>query len=219
MPPAPAPSPDPLLTALRRHRLVAILRTRTEAPLLDVIRVLADAGVRIVEVTVPTPGSTGAIRTAAAELGPEVLVGAGTVTRAEEVTRTAEAGGRFIVCPHTDPALIGAARAAGLGSLPGAYTPTEALTAWRCSASAVKIFPASQLGPRYVADLAAPLPDLPVVPTGGVEVCDIAPYREAGATAVAVSSPLIGDALAGGSLAELHRRARRYVHAAEGAPV
>lgn len=216
MPPAVPPGPDPLPEALRRHRLVAILRARGPGPLLPVIRVLVDAGVRVVEVTIPTPGSLEAVRAATAEFGSEVLVGTGTVTTAEDVERTAEAGGRFVVCPHTDPSVIAAARASGLGSLPGAYTPTEVLTAWRCSPSAVKIFPASSLGPGYIAGLAAPLPDIPVVPTGGIGVDDIDAYLGAGATAVGVSSPLIGDALSGGSLKELHGRARRYVIAAEG---
>uniref|UniRef100_A0AAU3GN30 Bifunctional 4-hydroxy-2-oxoglutarate aldolase/2-dehydro-3-deoxy-phosphogluconate aldolase n=1 Tax=Streptomyces sp. NBC_01401 TaxID=2903854 RepID=A0AAU3GN30_9ACTN len=216
MHPAAHPDPDPLSEALHRHGLVAILRARSHGPLLETIRVLVDAGVRIVEVTVPTPGSMEAVAAAATEFGSEVLVGTGTVVTAEDVSRTADAGGRFVVSPHNDPAVITAARASGLGSLPGAYTPTEVLAAWRCAPSAVKIFPASALGPHYVASLAAPLPDIPVVPTGGIGVDDIAAYRSAGAVAVGVSSPLIGDALSGGSLSELHRRARRYVLASGG---
>ncbi|WP_406144682.1 bifunctional 4-hydroxy-2-oxoglutarate aldolase/2-dehydro-3-deoxy-phosphogluconate aldolase [Streptomyces sp. NBC_01012] len=211
MPPAVPPGPDPLSEALHSHGLVAILRARGHGPLLDAIRVLVEAGVRIVEVTIPTPGSMEAVAAAAKEFGSEVLIGTGTVLTTEDVSRTADAGGRFVVCPHTDPVVITAARASGLGSLPGAYTPTEVLTAWRCAPSAVKIFPASALGPHYVAGLAAPLPDIPVVPTGGIGVDDIAAYRGAGAVAVGVSSPLIGDALSGGSLTELHHRARRYV--------
>ncbi|WP_129837718.1 bifunctional 4-hydroxy-2-oxoglutarate aldolase/2-dehydro-3-deoxy-phosphogluconate aldolase [Streptomyces sp. RFCAC02] len=215
-----SPSPaDRLPAALRRHGLVAILRARTPgAPLLDVVRTLVDAGVAIIEITVPTPGSLEAVRAAAAQYGDRVLIGTGTVTTPAQVRATAEAGGAFVVSPHTDPELIRAARDAGLGALPGAFTPTEILAAHRAGATAVKLFPATGLGPGYVADVRAPLPDIPLVPTGGVGTREIPAYRAAGAVAVGVGSPLVGDALAGGSLAALGERAAEFVRlAAEGA--
>lgn len=207
---------DRLTAALRRHGLVAILRARRPAPLVEVVHTLVESGVRIVEITVPTPGSLEALRAAADEFGPDVHLGTGTVTTPDQVRATQEAGGQFVVSPHTDPDLVRAARAAGLGAFPGAYTPTEILTAWRTGPTAVKLFPASGLGPRYVADVLAPLPQVPLVPTGGVSVENVAAYREAGVVAVGAGSPLLGDALDGGSLADLARRAAEFVRAAEG---
>lgn len=200
-----------LHTALAEHGLVAILRARSAGPLLDVLRILVDAGVRALEVTVPTPGGLDAVRVAAAEFGPDVWVGAGTVLTEADVAATAAAGGRFVVSPSVDPAVIAAATAAGLGSLPGAYTPTEIVAAWRCGPTAVKLFPATGLGPRYVADVRAPLPEIPLVPTGGVGLAEVGEYRAAGALAVGVGSPLQGDALTGGSPAALAERAKQFV--------
>ncbi|MFG3257229.1 bifunctional 4-hydroxy-2-oxoglutarate aldolase/2-dehydro-3-deoxy-phosphogluconate aldolase [Streptomyces sp. NPDC048172] len=209
-PPSPPPAPG-FAEALERHGLVAILRTRRPAaPLLDVVRTLADAGVRLIEITVPTPGSLAAIRRAAGEFEGAVHLGAGTVTTLDEVAAVHEAGGSFVVSPHTDPELIRAAGDAALGSLPGALTPTELLRAHRAGATAVKVFPAARLGPPYVEDVRGTLPDIPLVPTGGVTAADVPVYRAAGARAVGVGSPLLGDALEGGSLSELAARARHF---------
>lgn len=203
--------PSGLRDALRQHGMVAILRAQREAPLLDVMRVLVGAGVRCLEVTVPTPGSLAAISQAVTEFGPEVLVGAGTVTTPDQVDRAAEAGARFVVSPTVDPAVITAARASGLGSLPGALTPTEILTAWQCGPSAVKLFPAGSLGSRFVSDLAGPMPEIPVVPTGGIGYTDVPAYLDAGALAVGVGTPLLDDTLTGGCLHRLRTRALLFV--------
>lgn len=208
--------PGGLTAALTRHGLVAILRSRTPGPLVEALRALADAGVRIMEVTVPTPGSLQAVQEATDEFGSSVLVGTGTVLTEAQVHHTAAAGGRFVVSPTVDPNVIKAARAAGVGSLPGAYTPTEIVEAWQQKPSAVKVFPASGLGPGYLTDIAAPLPDIPLVPTGGIRAENVAAYRNAGAVAVGISSPLIGDALTGGSLRDLYRRATKFVAVARG---
>ncbi|WP_436499745.1 bifunctional 4-hydroxy-2-oxoglutarate aldolase/2-dehydro-3-deoxy-phosphogluconate aldolase [Actinokineospora sp. HUAS TT18] len=197
--------------ALRDNGLVAILRSRADAPLTRVMRALVDAGVRIMEVTVPTPGSLSAIAAATAEFGGDVLVGAGTVTTGDQVRAARDAGAAFVVSPGFD--LEVQAAAAGMGSLPGAFTPTEIQTAWRAGATAVKLFPAATLGARFVAELRGPLPDIPVVPTGGVGLADVRTYLDSGAVAVGVGSPLIGDALRGGSLAELFARAAAFVAA------
>ncbi|GAA2069575.1 bifunctional 4-hydroxy-2-oxoglutarate aldolase/2-dehydro-3-deoxy-phosphogluconate aldolase [Streptomyces albiaxialis] len=209
--PTSTPAPSGFAEALERHGLVAILRTRRPAaPLLDVVRTLADAGVRLVEITVPTPGSLAALRRAAEEFDGAVHLGAGTVTTVAEVGAVREAGGGFVVSPHTDPGIVRAAGDAALGSLPGALTPTEILRAHRAGATAVKVFPAARLGPPYIADVRATLPGIPLVPTGGVTAADVPAHLAAGATAVGVGSPLLGDALEGGSLPELADRARHF---------
>ncbi|OZM70169.1 2-dehydro-3-deoxyphosphogluconate aldolase [Amycolatopsis antarctica] len=199
---------------MRRNGLLVILRARQEAPLVEVVRSLIEAGVRAVEITLPTPGALDAVRILAAQAPPDVLIGAGTVLTAADVAVAADAGARFVVSPVFRPEIVTVARESGIGSLPGVFTPTEMAAAWDLGPSAVKLFPASALGPAFVSAVAAPLPDVPVVPTGGVALSDVEPYLDAGALGVAVGSPVLGDALSGGSLSALRSRARDFVAAA-----
>ncbi|CAL9325401.1 bifunctional 4-hydroxy-2-oxoglutarate aldolase/2-dehydro-3-deoxy-phosphogluconate aldolase [Streptomyces sp. SudanB182_2057] len=216
--PEPSPADEALLHALARQGLIAILRARRPAPLVPVVLTLLEAGVRCVEITLPTPGALEALRELtgrrAGELPPGTLLGAGTVTDPGQVPRAAAAGARFTVGPVYEPAVVDASRAAGLGSLPGCLTPTEAYAAWRRGASAVKLFPAEALGPRAVRALTAPLPDIPLVPTGGIGLDALPRYLAAGALACGVGSPLLGDALDGGPLTELRGRAGRFARLA-----
>lgn len=209
---AAAPHHEVLRTALRTHGLVVILRSGTAgAPLVETVRTLAEAGVRCVEITLPTPGGLAALDELRGTLPPDCLLGVGTVTEPAHVERVTAVGARFVVSPCNFPGLLPACEEAGLGSLPGAFTATEAWAAWQGGASAVKLFPAEPLGPRTVAALHAPLPQVPLVPTGGIGLEDVRPYLDAGALAVGIGSPILGDALTGGSQAELLARARDFV--------
>lgn len=211
----------PLVDILREHRLVAILRARGAGPLVDVALALAEAGVRCLEVTLPSPGSAAAVRELTAKLGDEVAVGMGTVLTAAEVGQAADAGARFVVSPDHNPEVVAAARELGLGSMPGAFSPTEIVAAWRGGPTAVKVFPASVLTPEYVAAVRAPLPDIPLVPTGGIDLDGAAAFLRAGALAVGVGGPLLGTALTGeadsperarpAALDEVRRRAEEFV--------
>jgi 2-dehydro-3-deoxyphosphogluconate aldolase/(4S)-4-hydroxy-2-oxoglutarate aldolase len=135
------------------------------------------------------------------------------------VDRAADAGARFVVSPSVDVAVIEAAARHGIASYPGALTPTEISTAWSAGATAVKLFPAGALGPSYLTAVRAPLPDVPLIPTGGIALEEAGTWLAAGAVAVGVGSPLIGDALAtGGDLDALAQRAQA-VCAAVGAQV
>jgi 2-dehydro-3-deoxyphosphogluconate aldolase/(4S)-4-hydroxy-2-oxoglutarate aldolase len=209
-----------LREALRRHRILVILRTDRADPrrLVDTVLTLLDAGIRCLEITLPTPGSLDALRELtgprSGRLPADALLGAGTVLTAAETKAVAAAGGRFTVSPILSREVLDASAAAGLGSLPGVFTPTEAYTAMACGATAAKLFPAHALGPGTVAAIRAPLPDLPLVPTGGVTLDTLRPYLEAGALAVGIGSPIIGDALNGGSLPELRARAAKFAAAA-----
>lgn len=197
----------PLPGTFATSPVVAIVRGGDPAFLLPTCETLLDAGIVHLEITTNTDGWEDAIRVLAAREG--AVIGAGTVLDADHVTRTAAAGGTFVVAPNTSEAVAAAAADAGLAWYPGAYTPTEILHAWDLGATAVKVFPArSAGGPGYLADVRAPLPHVLVMPTGGVALTDIAAYRSAGAVAVGLGSPLLGDALRGGSLAELADRAR-----------
>lgn len=192
-------------------RIVAIVRDPVGSHLLEACQTLHRAGVRAIEVTTNTPGAFQAV---AALAGDGVEVGVGTVRTVAHVHAAAAAGASFIVAPSVSSEVGAAAIAAGLRWYPGAVTPTEIETAWRLGASAVKVFPVGTLGgPRYVRELRAPLDDIPLIPTGGVRIEDIGEYLAAGAIAVGMGSPLLGDAVASGEMTALFDRARQAVAA------
>jgi 2-dehydro-3-deoxyphosphogluconate aldolase/(4S)-4-hydroxy-2-oxoglutarate aldolase len=199
---------------LGEHRLVAILRADRTARFTKTAITLHEAGIRVLEAALTTPGAPAAITTLRHELPAGTLVGAGSVRTPEDVETAAEAGADFLVTPTVNPDVLERAAERGLPVVAGALSPTEIDQAWLLGATAVKVFPAAQAGgPAYVRAVKAPLPDVPLVPTGGVELSDVDAYLAAGALAVAAASPLLGDALTGGSLDELARRARSFVEA------
>jgi 2-dehydro-3-deoxyphosphogluconate aldolase/(4S)-4-hydroxy-2-oxoglutarate aldolase len=216
MEPAERRAPGPVL---RRTGLVAILRSPQGDRLGQVCDVLLECGVSCLEVTMNTPGALDVVRRLAVQAGPDVEIGVGTVRRAADVDAAAEAGASFVVAPNTDESVGRRAAARGLGWFPGAFTPTEIARAWDLGATAVKVFPAGSAGgPRYLAEVRAPLDDILLVPTGGVAVSDIPAYLQAGAVAVGMGGPLVGGALRNdGDLGALRERARAAMHAvAEG---
>jgi len=193
--------------------VMAILRGRRAEHLDAVLGVLVEAGIRSLEITLNTPGALAAIRRAGETFGPDVTVGAGTVRTVDDVDAAVGAGAAYLVSPHTDPALAARVRQLGAAYLPGAFTPTEIVAAWAAGAAAVKLFPARLGGPRYLRDIREPLPDIPIVPTGGVSAQNVADWFAAGAVAVGVGGTLIGDALDGGDLSALAARARDLMKA------
>lgn len=196
---------------LRRTRVIAILRGRSAEHLESVVDTLVGAGVGCLEITMNTPGALEAVRTARERHGTAIDCGVGTVRTADQVDRAAEAGARFVVTPGIDERVAARVAVHGLPYFPGAFTATEVLTAHRLGATAVKIFPASLGGPGYVRELRAPLDDIALVPTGGVSREQARAYLDAGAFAVGVGGPLLGDALEGGSRTELGHRARELL--------
>jgi 2-dehydro-3-deoxyphosphogluconate aldolase / (4S)-4-hydroxy-2-oxoglutarate aldolase len=202
--------------ALTATRVVAILRGRRADHLDAAVDALVESGVRCLEITMNTPGALDAVRRATRR-HPSAEIGVGTVRRAEQVGPAADAGARFVVTPGTDPRVAAEVGRHGLAYYPGAFTATEVLTAWELGASAVKVFPASLGGPPYIRELRAPLDDVNLVPTGGVSVEQAADYLAAGALAVGMGGPLLGDALDGGSLAGLRDRAGTVLAALGGA--
>jgi 2-dehydro-3-deoxyphosphogalactonate aldolase len=171
--------------------VIAILRglTPEEAPAIgDALR---GAGVRILEVPLNSPRPVESIALLARRFGAEALVGAGTVMSAEDVARVAEAGGRLIISPHLDVAVVAAAKAAGLTAIPGAVTPSEIFAALRAGADAVKLFPAELIGPEGLRALRAVVPAAaPLIPVGGVSATTMAAWRAAGASGFGVGSAL-----------------------------
>jgi 2-dehydro-3-deoxyphosphogluconate aldolase/(4S)-4-hydroxy-2-oxoglutarate aldolase len=204
-----------ILDALRSRRLLAIIRGTDPDAAVRSALTLADEGISLIEVSLTTPDAFGVISRARAELGANVYVGAGTVITAQDASRAGDAGAGFVVTPAVVPGLRAAAER-GLPLLCGALSPTEVVTAVQQGAVAIKLFPASLGGPRYLRALRDPFPAVPFVPVGGVDADAAREYFRAGATAVGVGSPLLGDAASGGSLSDLRVRARRFLSVAAG---
>jgi 2-dehydro-3-deoxyphosphogluconate aldolase/(4S)-4-hydroxy-2-oxoglutarate aldolase len=172
--------------------------------------VLVDAGITALEVTLTSRGALDALAGLCRQLPKSVAVGAGTVLTADDAKAAVDAGAAFLVSPLFDPELGGGF---GVPFYPGALTPTEIFAAHRSGAPLVKLFPAATVGPRYVKDLHAPLPDVRIMPTGGIDIADIATWLGNGASAVGLGGPLLGDSVTGGDLRTLAERARRAADA------
>ena len=197
------------LTLLRRHRLVAVVRGDDAEAALRTVHTLAEEGVALIEVTLTTPDACGVLARAAGALGPATVLGAGSVVTAEDARRARDAGAGWAVTPALG-AGVSEAVALGMPVLAGALTPSETVAALEAGATAVKLFPASVGGPGYLRALRAPLPHVPFVPVGGVDAEAARAYLAAGAVAVGVGGPLVGDAASGGDQAALRERARAF---------
>lgn len=177
--------------------IVAIVRADTGGEdLAKVIEAVAAGSVHCIEVTMTTPGALECLRAASAALkGADVLLGMGTVLDAETCRMAILAGADFIVTPVLAPEVIKTARRYGRPVCCGAYTPTEIFTAWQHGSDLVKVFPANVGGPDYIKAIKGPLPQIPLVPTGGVELHNIADFIKAGASAVGVGGNLVSKKL------------------------
>ncbi|MFE9043445.1 bifunctional 4-hydroxy-2-oxoglutarate aldolase/2-dehydro-3-deoxy-phosphogluconate aldolase [Streptomyces sp. NPDC007818] len=188
--------PSDLLSALRTRRVIAIVRGGDGAAALDTVLTLVRHGIDLVEVSLSGADALDVIRDARAALGPDALLGAGTVLTAQDARRAAEAGAAYIVTPAVTEA-VAASRALGLPVLAGALTPTEVAAARAAGATAVKLFPAGPGGVELLRALRGPFPDVPFVPVGGVDAAAAREYLAAGALAVGVGGPLVGRAADG----------------------
>ncbi|WP_327366708.1 bifunctional 4-hydroxy-2-oxoglutarate aldolase/2-dehydro-3-deoxy-phosphogluconate aldolase [Streptomyces sp. NBC_01217] len=202
-----------LLTALRTHRIVAIVRGADADAALRTVLTLADEGLALIEVSLSGKGTLDVIRRARAALGPAAPLGAGTVLTAEDARAVRDAGADFVVTPAVCEGVTEAKRL-GLPVLAGVMTPADVVAAQRLGADAYKIFPAEQAGgPGYLKALRGPFPDAPFVPVGGVDAELARSYLARGAVAVGVGSPLVGDAADGGSPDALRERTRAFLDA------
>ena len=198
-----------LLARLGSSKVVAIVRAAAPGVAGAVSVALVEAGIDVVEIPLTTPDALEAIAWVRDRVGDRVLVGAGTVLTVADVAAVAAAGGDFAVTPAVTAA-VGECARWGLPVLAGAYTPTEVVAAVEAGATAVKLFPAGTGGLAHLKALRDPLPGVPFVPVGGVTVGLAADYLDAGAVAVGVGGPLVGDAVRGGSLGELRARAAEF---------
>jgi 2-dehydro-3-deoxyphosphogluconate aldolase/(4S)-4-hydroxy-2-oxoglutarate aldolase len=198
---------------LRQCGVIAIVRARRGGdPLVRVVEAIAAGGVRAVEVTLNTPGALPAIEAATEKLaGVEVCIGAGSALDAESCRLAILAGAQYIVCPITSEAVIRMAHRYGKPCIPGALTPNEIFHAWELGGDLIKVFPSDQGGAAYIRAVRAPMPQIPLVPTGGVRVENMADFADAGATAVGVGGSLVSDALIESEdYAAITENARRY---------
>lgn len=196
-------------TLLATTRVVAVLRAAHAREYAPIIEALERGGVRSIELTLSTAGVFEELPVLLERFGSTVEIGVGTVTSARDAEAALDRGSAFVVTPTTDPAVVTACTCRAVPVYPGGLTPTELHTGWQAGATAVKVFPASVVGPGYLAQLRGPFPDLEIVPSGGVSIDDAPAWIAAGALAVSLGGPLLGDAFAGGDLSELTARARR----------
>ncbi|UUU29105.1 bifunctional 4-hydroxy-2-oxoglutarate aldolase/2-dehydro-3-deoxy-phosphogluconate aldolase [Streptomyces sp. CA-210063] len=201
-----------LVESLRAHRLLAIVRGKDPSAALHTVRTLTEEGVAAIEVSLTTADALTVIRQARAELGPDALLGAGTVRSAADAARAVDAGASYLVTP----ALVDGLEPYGIPVLMGALTPTEIELALARGAAAIKLFPGTLGGPGYLRALRDPFPEVPFVPVGGVDAQVARDYLERGALAVGVGSPLVGDAADGGDLDQLRARAAEFRKVAAG---
>jgi 2-dehydro-3-deoxyphosphogluconate aldolase/(4S)-4-hydroxy-2-oxoglutarate aldolase len=196
--------------------VVAIVRMDDARGLGQVAAAIKAGGVDVIEFTMTTPGALKIIEQTAADLGDQVLLGAGTVLDPETARAAILAGARFIVAPTLSLPVIQMCHRYDAVVLPGVLTPTEMLTAWEAGADFLKLFPATAMGPQYIKDVLAPLPYLRIVPTGGVSLENTAAFIKAGAVAVAVGSNLVDKkAVQEGRWDTLTDLARRFSQAVQ----
>ncbi len=202
-----------ILERIEDSGALGIIRVQTTHDLVEISKALWAGGLGCLEITMTTPGALQAIEKAREEF-PQVLMGAGTVLDAPTARQAVLAGAQFLVTPTVKLDVLEVAHRYGVPAIIGAMTPTEILTAWEAGADMVKVFPASVLGPKYLQELHGPLPQIPLVPTGGITADNAPDFIRAGAVAVCVGSWLVDPkAVQEGRLDVLTAKARQLVEA------
>jgi 2-dehydro-3-deoxyphosphogluconate aldolase/(4S)-4-hydroxy-2-oxoglutarate aldolase len=201
-----------VVAAIERAGVVAVIRLKDPAVLVGVVRALVAGGVHVLEITMSVPGAVELIRAIGPTLPSGCLLGAGTVTDAATANDVIDAGAAFVVSPVLRPEVIAACHRRNVAALPGCCSPTEILTAWEADADIVKVFPATALGPGFFKDVRGPMPDVKLMPTGGVSIENAGDWIRAGAVAVGVGSALLdAAAIAAGNLQVVTANATRIV--------
>jgi len=205
------------IARIRQAGVIAIIRVQSADQALNVAEALRQGGVTVIEVTMTVPGAIDVVRSLVARFGREVTLGVGTVLDAATARAAVDAGAEFVVSPGTDPDTIAACRALSTIVIPGALTPTEVIHAYRLGADMVKVFPCDAVGgAAYIRALRAPLPHIPLVPTGGVDAATVGDFIKAGASAVGAGSSLVEkNALARGDWGAIIATARAFVRAVQ----
>jgi 2-dehydro-3-deoxyphosphogluconate aldolase/(4S)-4-hydroxy-2-oxoglutarate aldolase len=192
--------------------IVAVVRSPNSSQLVEVARALADGGVTVVEITMSVPNALDVIRQVRLALGERLLLGAGTILDPETARAALQAGAEYIVSPTLNLKVIRLCRRYDKMVMPGAFTPTEILAAWETGADIVKVFPADVVGPLFFKALGGPLPQIRLMPTGGVDLTTAAAFLKAGACCLGIGSQLVEPkAVAEGNFDRIRDLARQYV--------
>jgi 2-dehydro-3-deoxyphosphogluconate aldolase / (4S)-4-hydroxy-2-oxoglutarate aldolase len=193
--------------------LIPVIRAESSDIAMRAIDAIRDGGISVLEITMTVPGAIRIIEQVARRFGDDAIVGAGTVLDSETARACMLAGAQFIVSPALDLEMISCCRRYSIPVMPGAMTPTEVVTAWKAGADFVKIFPANAVGgPAYIKALKAPLPQIQLVPTGGVSLKTAADFIKAGAAALGVGSDLVDtSAIRAGEGKVITERARQFI--------
>jgi 2-dehydro-3-deoxyphosphogluconate aldolase/(4S)-4-hydroxy-2-oxoglutarate aldolase len=192
--------------------IVAVVRSPDSRQLVEVARALADGGVTVVEITMTVPDALEVLRQVRQALGDRLLLGAGTVLDPETARAALLAGAEYLVAPTVNHDVIRLCRRYDKLVMPGAFTPTEILTAWEAGADIVKVFPADVVGPAFFKALRGPLPQVRLMPTGGVDLTTAADFLRAGACCLGVGGQLVEPrAVAERDFDRIRERARQYV--------
>jgi 2-dehydro-3-deoxyphosphogluconate aldolase/(4S)-4-hydroxy-2-oxoglutarate aldolase len=209
----PPPERAELSGLLRKTPLIAVIRAPHTERLAAVCDTLVEEGVTSLELTLTTPGLLDALPTLVNRFDGSAEVGVGTVLLESDAQRALDAGADYLVTPVANRTIVALAVNRHTPIFPGGLTPTELAESWADGATAVKIFPAQTVGSEYLRLLHGPFPELRAIPSGGVDLAAAREWLQAGAVAVSVGSPLLGDAPSGGDLAELRTRCRAYLAA------
>jgi 2-dehydro-3-deoxyphosphogluconate aldolase/(4S)-4-hydroxy-2-oxoglutarate aldolase len=204
----PAINRPPLSDRLSSSKVIAVMRAPHVSALTPVCDVLVEEGILSLELTLTTPGLFDALPDLVARYANTADVGVGTVLTEAEARRAMESGAQYLVTPTISLAVVRIAVERQIAVFPGGLTPTELAAGWNAGATAVKIFPAETVGAGYLKHLRGPFPDLEGIPSGGVDLEATREWLQAGAVAVSIGGPLLGDALKGGDLAALRDRCR-----------
>ena len=198
--------------AIEACGVVAVIRLKEPEKLKAVVDALGEGGVRALEVTMTVPGAIQLIEQLAPTLPKGFLLGAGTILDAETARLAILAGARFVVGPVFRPEVVAMCHRYDVAAMPGCFTPTEILAAWETGADIVKVFPATALGPGFIKDVRGPLPQVKLMPTGGVTLDNAGEWIAAGAVAVGVGTALLdGAAIKAGHYAVIAENARKIV--------
>lgn len=181
---------EEVIAQLKTNKLVAIIRGASPDDVLKIGNALYEGGVKCLEVTLNSPNALVAIESIAKKMEGRLLVGAGTVLTAIEAQAAIRPGARFIISPVLSPEVIEATKQAGAVSIPGAYTPTEIFNAYTSGGDIIKVFPGSA-GPGFIKEILAPLPHIPLMPTGGISIDNIKEFKNSGAVAFGIGKSLV----------------------------
>lgn len=201
---------------IHEGKLIAIIRNAQPEDLLNISEALIKGGMSLIEVTLNSQQALQGITRLKKALGTEVIIGAGTVLDPESAKAAIDAGADFLLSPTVNEATIKLTKRYGKVSIPGAFTPTEILSAYEYGADFIKLFPA-RMGPEYIKDLKGPLSHIPLIPTGGINESNVQAFLNAGSAACGIGSSLVNttEAITKTSLEELTRKAKRFVSLAK----